>query len=258
MKTQVKELKRIARGNLTGNYLELIRAYVFCTVVVSLVEMPFSMMTTKETFSLQNLIYYAAMILISIASVVLTGGQYRMHLAVARAGKAHPGDLFYPVKNHTNRYIFTELMRFGIYVIAMAPFIISLVFAYLYDNWSLYALSLVFALLSLALGLYISLSFDLVYFVLNDKEELSMWGALKYTKNLMKTHKGRFLYLQLSFLGMILLVALSFGTAMFWVQPYMVQTTALFYLDVKGELSAIQERKKAGPSPEPSFFNEYV
>ena len=57
---------------------------------------------------------------------------------------------------------------------------------------------------------------------------------------------------------MLLLVGISFGTAIFWVQPYMVQTTTLFYLEVKGELDEVLEKRKAGPSPEPEMFNQYV
>ena len=58
---------------------------------------------------------------------------------------------------------------------------------------------------------------------------------------------------------MLLLVGLTFGVGILWVQPYMVQTTTLFYLDVKGELPEVLEnRKKNGPTPEPTIFNEYA
>ena len=116
MRRKIKELKRIARGNLLGNYMELIRALVFCNIITALVEMPFSAMTNEIQFSTQNIIYYIAVILISIASVVLTGGQYRIHLSVARTGKVHPSDLFYPARYHADRYIFTELILFGLFL----------------------------------------------------------------------------------------------------------------------------------------------
>lgn len=259
MRKKVKELKRIARGNLTGNYMEFIRAFVFCNIITTLIEMPFSMMTNDIQFSMQNIIYYIAIILIGIASVVLTGGQYRMHLGVARSGKAHPSDLFYPVKYHADRYIFTELILFGISIVAMIPMIGGIILIYTQENLKYYIGALILALVSFIFATYLSLTFDLVYFVLNDHEELGMMKALKYTKELVTTHRGRYLYMQLSFLPMLLLVGLSFGTAIFWVQPYMIQTTTLFYLDVKGELDEVlEEKKKNGPSPEPVMFNQYV
>lgn len=259
MRRKIKELKRIARGNLTGNYMEFIRAFVFCNIITSLVEMPFSIMTNEIQFSTQNIIYYVAVVLIGIASVVLTAGQYRIHLSVARSGKVHPADLFYPVKYHADRYIFTELILFCISLVAMIPMIGGMIIVYTQDDLKLYIGALVLAVISFIFATYLSLTFDLVYFVLNDNEELGMMKALKYTKELVTTHRGRYLYMQLSFLPMLLLVGISFGTAIFWVQPYMVQTTTLFYLDVKGELDEVLEnRKKEGPAPEPVMFNQYV
>lgn len=256
---KVKELKRIARGNLTGNYSGLIRAFVFCNLITSLVEMPFSMMTNDIQFSTQNIIYYVATILIGIAAVVLTGGQYRMHLSVARNGQVHPSDLFYPVKYHVDRYIFTELILFIISLVTMIPMIGGLILILTQEDLKYYIAALVLAVVSFILTTYISLTFDLVYFVLNDHEELGMMKALKFTKKLVTTHRKRYLYLQLSFLPMLFLVGISFGTAIFWVQPYMVQTTTVFYLDVKRELDeVIAERQKNEPSPESMMFNEYV
>lgn len=259
MRRKVKELKRIARGNLTGNYMELIRAFVFCNIITSLIEMPFSMMTNETQFSTQNIIYYVAVILIGIASSVLTAGQYRMHLSVARTGKAHPSDLFFPVKYHADRFILTELILFGMSLVTMIPMFGGIILIYTQEDLKYYIGALILSLISFIFSTYLSLTFDLVYFVLNDHEDLSMMKALKYTKALVTTHRGRYLYMQLSFLPMLLLVGLSLGIAIFWVQPYMVQTTTLFYLDVKGELDTVLEnRKKEGPVPEPVMFNQYV
>ena len=98
MKREIKELKRIARGNLQGNFFGLIRAFVFCNLIVSLIEMPFSLMTNEIPFSTPNLIYYIAMLLLTISSVVLTVGQYCLHLRIARTGELHLSELFYPLQ----------------------------------------------------------------------------------------------------------------------------------------------------------------
>lgn len=259
MRREIKELKRIARGNLQGNYMELIRAFIFCNIITSLIEMPFSMMTNDIDFSTQNIIYYIAVVLIGIVSVVLTAGQYRLHLSIARTGKFHSADLFFPLKNHADRFIFTELILFGISLVAMIPLIGGVILIYTQENPKYYMLAFILAIVSFILAIYISLSFDLVYFVMNDYENLGMMQALKYTKNLVTTHRKRYLYMQFSFLGMLILVVLSFGIATFWVQPYMTQTTTLFYLDVKGELDEVLEnRKKNEPVSEPTMFNQYV
>lgn len=259
MRTKIKELKRIARGNLQGHFLNLIRVYIFCTLITSLLETPFSMMTNKVPFSTQNIIYYIATILIGIASVVLTAGQYRLHLKLARSGELHLSEIFIPAKYHANQFILTELILFGISIITMLPMFGGLFLIYKEASMTNYLLAFGASVVSMILAMYISLTFDLVYFVMIDNENLSMIQALKYTKNLIMSHRKRYLYMQLSFLGMLLLVGLSFGLAFLWVQPYMAQTTTLFYLDVKGELPEVLEhRKKNGPVPEPAVFNQYV
>lgn len=259
MRTKIKELKRIARGNLRGHYLNLIRVFVFCQLIVSLLEMPFSLMTNEVQFSTQNIIYYAAVILIGIASVVLTAGQYRIHLKLARTGEMHLSELFIPVRYHSNQFILTELILFGISLITMLPMFGGIYLIYTGGSMNDYILALIASVISMVMGLYISLTFDLVYFVMIDDQNLSMMQALKYVKNMVTTHRKRYLYMQLSFLGMLLLAGLSFGIGLLWVQPYMTQTTTLFYLDVKGELPEVLEnRKKHGPVPEPAAFNQYV
>lgn len=259
MKREVKELKRIARGNLQGNFLELIRAFVFCNLVVSLIEMPFSLMTNEVQFSTQNIIYYIAMILITIASVVLTVGQYCLHLSIARKGKLHLKELFYPIKYDANRLIIAESILFVIRLVAMTPVIGAVAIIYFYDDVMMYLIALALSIVGCVLTVLVEITFGLTYFILIDGEELSVMNALKTTIHLIKNHRGRFFYMQLSFIGMYFLVALTLGIGLLWVQPYVVQTTTLFYLDVKGELDEVLEnRRKKDPAPEPVAFDSYA
>ena len=239
MERKVKELKRIARGNLDGNFFGLIMAFSICNLIVSLIEMPFSMLTNDDTFSMQNIIYIIAMILITIASVVFTVGQYCLHLRIARKEKVHFKELYYPLKHDANRLILTEAILFVIELIGISPAIGAIAIVYFCDELSLYVLALVLSILGCLLTLWISAAFGIVYFVLIDGEELSVKEALKTTIALIKGHKKRFLYLQFSFICMYFLSLLSLGVGILWVQPYVMHTTTLFYLDTKGELDGI-------------------
>ncbi len=259
MKREVKELKRIARGNLQGHFLELIRAFVFCSLIVSLIETPFSMMTNDVLLSTTNIIYYIAVTLITIASVVLTVGQYCLHLSVARTGELHLSHLFYPVKYDANRLIITECILVVIELISLAPVAGAGAIIYFSEDTNMYWLALALAVLGCALILWTLVTFGLTYFVLIDNETFSIWEALKATLSLIKNHRKRFLYLQLSFIGMYFLVALTMGLGILWVQPYVIQTTTVFYLDAKGELDEVLEnRRKQEPTPEPIAFDSYV
>lgn len=259
MKREVKELKRIARGNLQGNYLELIRAFVFCNLIVSLIEMPFSWMTNEVQFSTQNIIYYVAFLLITIASVVLTVGQYCLHLRIARTGKLHLSELFYPLLHDANRLILAEIILFAIRLIGLAPAVGAAFILYSYEEMNMYLLALGLAILGCLLTALVEVTFGMTYFALIDGEELSVREAIKTALQLMKGHKGRFLYMYLSFGGMYLLAALTLGLGLLWVQPYVMQTITLFYLDIKGELDTVLEkRRETEPPPEPVAFDSYI
>ena len=259
MKREVKELKRIARGNLQGNYLKLIRAFVFCNLIVSLIEMPFSWMTNEVYFSTQNIIYYVAFLLITIASVVLTVGQYCLHLRIARTGKLHLSELFYPLLHDANRLILAEIILFVIRLLGLAPALGAAYILYSYEEINMYLLALGLAILGCILTALIEVTFGMTYFALIDGEELSVLDAIKTALKLIKGHKGRFFYMYLSFIGMYLLAALTLGLGLLWVQPYVMQTITLFYLDINGELDTVLEkRRESEPTPEPVAFDSYI
>lgn len=259
MKREIKELKRIARGNLQGHFLELIRALVFCDLIVSLIETPFSMMTNDVPFSPTNSIYYIAILLITIVSVVLTVGQYCLHLRIARNGELHLSELFYPLRYDANRLIMTEAILFVIRLIGLAPIIGAIAIVSFYEGLEMYLIAIVLALLGCLLTLYIEVTLGLIYFVLIDNEELSGIACIKKSLRMVKGYKCRLLYLFASFLGISTLMLFTFGLAILWIQPYMMQTTTLFYMDVTGELDAVlEEKRKQEPIPEPVAIDSYV
>ena len=259
MKREVKELKRIARGNLQGNFSELIRAFVFCNLIVSLIETPFSSMTTENLLSTSNIIYLIALALITIGSVVLTVGQYCLHLSVARTGKVRLSDFLYPIKYDANRLICAETMLFILRMIGIAPAIGAVIIISSYEDMTMYLIALALCILGCILTILIEVAFGMTYFALIDGEELSVIEAFKTALKLIKTHKGRYFYMQLSFIGMYLLVLLTFGIGLLWVQPYIMQATTVFYLDVKGELNEILEKRRENePTPEPVAFDTYI
>ena len=158
MKREIKELKRIARGNLQGNFFGLIRAFVFCNLIMSLIEMPFSLMTNDIPFSPQNIIYYIAMLIITIASVVLTVGQYCLHLRIARTGELHLSELFYPVRYDANRLIIAEAILFVIRLIGLAPIAGAVAIVLFYEDMSMYLIALGLLVLGCILIIFIEIN----------------------------------------------------------------------------------------------------
>ncbi len=259
MKRKVKELKRIARGNLMGNYVVLVKAYILATGIATLVEFPFSMLQNADTWSTQNIIYFVAQILINIIAIILVCGQYKMHLSLARTGKQELMDLFEPVKNQPDRYILANFILFGITLVSMLPAFAGFAIVYFYETIPWLMTALLLGIIGMVLSMYVSLTYNLVFYVMLDNPDMSPVAALKATRQLITTHRKRYLYMQLSFLGLILLAGISFGIGMLWVEPYMTQTVTLFYLDIKDELDAVQTaRRNMDASPEPTVINHYV
>ena len=55
----------------------------------------------------------------------------------------------------------------------------------------------------------------------------------------------------------MLLVALSFGLAILWVQPYMTQTVTLFYYELTGQLDKIEVYKHTNTN-NTNVFEQYI
>ena len=258
MKRKVKELKRIARSNLTGNYTILMKAYIWLNMLILLVEMPFSMMQNDIPFSSQNIIYYIAQMLISVLAIVFVCGQYRMHLSVARTGKAEFKDFWEPLKNQPDRYIIANFILFGITLACLLPMFGGFWLWYQNDSLENTLIALGLACISLVLYTYATLNFNLVFFLMVDDQNLTAVSALKAAYHIVMHYKKRYLYLQLSFLGYMFLNLLTFGIGTLWIEPYMTQTVTLFYLDIKGELDAIQTERRKNETSDPTVFHAYV
>ena len=223
-----------------NRYAIPMRAYIYATLIAMLVEFPFTMMQTQDTYSLQNIIIYVAQLLISIATIVLTCGEYRIHLQLARGQKAEFQSLFYPLKHQPDRYILARLLYLGLALVGLLP-IIGANFLIPAENTSLAFLSIPLTILSGILLLIVTLNFDLVFFFLVDDENLTIVEAFRKCQETMKGYKRRYFYLSLSFIGMFVLVVLSLGIAILWVRPYMNQAKTLLYLDMTGQLESAKD-----------------
>ena len=181
-----------------------------------------------------------------------------MHLSLARTGQADFKDFWEPVRNQPDRYIIANLILFGLTLIALAPAGFGMLLHYFDPSITNAVIVIVTGLIGLALVTYIGVSLNLTFFLMIDNHNLTAIDALKQTVQLMRGFKKRYLYLELSFLGYSVLNLLTMGLGMLWIDPYMTQTTVLFYLDLKGELDAIQEERKKKDAPEPTVIDAYV
>ncbi len=230
-----KQLKAAARGNLIGNYRITMGAFVIVMLLGALIEIPFSRLVNGAATPTTNyIIYYIAEFLIAILLGVLQIGLFRIHLSIARKKECKVSDVFCCFKSRTDRYILGYLLVFAVSLIGMLPAL----YVYFFCDLTLAKLPLIIGLLllSLVLSVFINIVLALVFFVMLDNEDMSIVQCFKKAVGLMKGNKGRLFYIYLSFIGMWLLVVLSLGIGYLWVEPYMIQTYTMFYLDVIGEI----------------------
>ena len=110
MNLPCKELKRIARDNLNGNYKIPMGAFLAATLIPLAVELPFSMLQKDAQPLPVTIMFYVAEFLITLLSMVLSVGILQLHLSLARKKEMTLGMVFYGFKNHPDRYIIAGLL----------------------------------------------------------------------------------------------------------------------------------------------------
>lgn len=238
MNRPCKELKRVARQNLSRRFGTPMAALLISGTIPLAAEFPFSMLQQTSQPLLQTIIFYAANFLISLLSIVLSVGLSRLHLALARGEKYDLGMVFWAFKNHPDRYIAIGFLLFIIDLAAMLPMIAGWTLLNVPDEPDLMKVILVIilTLVSAVLALIAQLCYAPAFFLNLDHPQMSAFETLKASRRLMRGHKGRLFYIYLSFLGMALLSVLTLGLGCLWVMPYQTQTLTNFYLDIIGEL----------------------
>jgi uncharacterized membrane protein len=104
-------------------------------------------------------------------------------------------------------------------------------------SFVLFLLQAVFiALWSLLLfvpGIVKSFSYSMSYYILRDNPGMGASQAITASRKMMKGYKGKLFGLYLSFFGWGILCVITFGIGSLWLGPYMMQTSANFYEELK-------------------------
>lgn len=256
MYRSIKEIKRLARENLTGHYNVPMGAFIVSSMITLMIELPFSMFESENPAAMQTIISYVARVLISLISVVLNAGILKIHLQMARKKEYAPNLLFFYLKNRPDRYLVSGFIMMLLTLIASLPFLGTL---YLYNSDATtkhLLLAIGVGILCLLICIYIQLRLQLLYYIIIEQENLSVKEAFQKAYAITKGQTGRLLLIFLSFLGYDLLGALSLGIGMLWIAPYQSQVITLFYLDL---IDDIPKPAFVPPTtPQPIYFNQYI
>ena len=100
----------------------------------------------------------------------------------------------------------------------------------------LIAAALLLGLLAGVLFAVFKVRIALSVFLLVDDPELGAAGSLRESSERMRGSCLRYVRLHLSFLGWYALELLSMGMCSFWIQPYVMETCCVFYMDLMHEV----------------------
>lgn len=237
MKHSSKELKGRAREALMGRYP------VF--IVASALYIIFYAMTPTLTLALAPkgepltswIFQMVLSFLISLVISLLTVGLYRIALCVSRGNTPSIGMLFSGFTTQPDHIIASQLILQCLRVILSLPgYYYSYQLTLYPDNQTYYLMFLALSSVSSLLFGLITLGFSMNLFILADEPETGGTEALRMSWEMMKGYKCRYLYLALSFTGIILLVLFSFFIGILFFIPYFSVTFANFYRNAKHEI----------------------
>ncbi len=200
MKT-AKEYRAIACGKLKGNWTyAALFMFVYFVVV-------FMITALEGVIPAEKLVLNLAVTLIMSCLILPMGyGLYVAFLGLGRGKELQVGELF----AHFNKRVWVTLILQVVY-------------------------TCLWTLLLIVPGIIKSLSYAMTPFILADNPELSGNGAIEKSMAMMQGNKMKLFLLLLSFIGWLLLSTLTLGIGLFWVGPYMYQSMAAFYEDLKAE-----------------------
>jgi len=98
-------------------------------------------------------------------------------------------------------------------------------------------------LLLIVPGIIAALGYTMTFFIMAENPEMPATEAMRRSKQMMFGHKWELFNLGLSFLGWLIVSALTFGIGLLWLQSYVMASVTIFYHKIKGQQEEIIEVK---------------
>ncbi|MBV7389326.1 MULTISPECIES: DUF975 family protein [Enterococcus] len=240
----ISNFKETAKNRLQGQWLKM-AAFIFLIAILTTVVQQVSTVFNSE--SARSL---AAFILLCTIGFAFSYAQNFLGLYVARGGKADISMLFVVFqKPYYSKMLFVHLISQIVqYVIGLVIFIpillssgmavyLNMLFGsrvtqYTVDSvmsLGFASLAVILLLLYLVIGVVISVLFNFAVWVSFDYPELSLKECFARAWYLMKDRWGKYILLQLSFIGWFILGFIALFVGVFFAAAYAQTASAAFY-----------------------------
>ncbi len=170
--------------------------------------------------------------LITLFTNIFSAGYALFFLNMACRRSCDVGNLFYGYKWQFSKCMAISAFFTAINFVCMLP--CQLCFAMFRQTqemgWFIAAMLTVSA--AIIIITLISLIYSQCYYLMLDFPDYSAKQLLNTSRRIMRGHKARLFYLQMSFIPLTLLAILTCGIGMLWLSPYMYMTYTCFFLDL--------------------------
>lgn len=225
------ELKRLAKGQLLGRYggfiaAELMYGLLFVAILL------FTMFHLNFMSATGTVIYYAILFIMQIIGCLFSVGFTYMYLKTLQGGHALATDVFHGFKQHADKVIIIGFFMTLISNLFMAPYMLLFRQFSKTEDAIFFLAACIFLVIGGGAALYFQILFSLVNFIVLDFPGYGPLDTLKQSIAFIKGHKGRYFYIMMSFIPLVLLSYLTCGIGFLWLAPYMGMTYTNFYMDL--------------------------
>ena len=230
------QLKERARKQLQGNYGIAVAMQVLVQVASFLCSGIISFLLPSSSVPTYLISQGVSFLFSAVLGVSQVGiGLYCLNII---CGRPHGlADLIYGFRNQFEKSLLLSLVSTLFSFLYMQALELPLYFLDLTDLSSLLWIYVII-IVGMVIYMYISLLLSQIFFLLLDFPTRSAGEILRSGVRIMKGHKKRLLYIELSFIPLVLLSVLTCGIGLLWIIPYQNMTHANFYLDLMNPQSA--------------------
>ena len=235
MKKSSSELKSLAKGLLSGHYGLLIGAallYGGGSVVISLIlNSVFRMNTTVSI-----VLYFICTIIVGLLSTIFAVGYLKMLLDISRGKAPSLGTLLYGFSNQPDRIILLTVLVGLLTSLCVLPGTLLLLLGTIARMLPLTLIGILALIAGIVFAFILDFAYSMVYCLYLDAPEKGVIQLMRESRAMMRGNKGRLFYLEISFIGLVLLCVLTCFIGYLWLFPYMEMTSVLFYRNLTGEI----------------------
>ena len=242
--------KGIAREKLLGRYSTIIGAILVMQLIFCIVSYITDRVVDDSTIA-GMIMYTAIAVIVGLIGAVFTVGELTMYMKLACGDEIRIRDIFSGFTGHPDKAIIIQFKIAVRCLIFLLPAIV--IFGYTYyvsggvkftegggiafDDTALtgagtpYILLTVLAVIAGFTGaIYVRLKYAQCFYLMIDHPEYEAADVLDKSATIMKGHMWDYLYINLSFIPIMILGVLSLGVGLMYIQPYRGMTLTEYYM----------------------------